>query len=499
MRDLSLIRSEAVMRAPRPQTALSWWCTLGLVLALVSSAQAAPARFSGPYVASPAHVEATVTEWGPDCGPRPQSYTAKDSAHLEVREQDGQLSLIFAQRTLRTNACWSPNPTVKLAKSSAVNGRWSTECRTPKDEPRKESGRYTVTAQAGAALELMEESDYDWRLEASHCVAKVRITQRLERRTAANSKLVGAQEPEPACVPGPVTRIRLRPAEAKLVPGERVCFQVRPSDAEGCAGELDESTIRWELKKQAAARATLAAGCFKAAEAAADAEGTFHVSAVSGDMRAEAVVTVEAADLSDITARRSAGAKLQGTDPQPVAGELAGAGVKAVGVEQRLRWGPFALLAALALALAAGASVWWVRRQRRLAAAQAAARSALSKLEVRIPVPVAAPRAAPQADPQLVTQLGDSGLAGAPPPEPILPSSPPQAPDPREGALICPTCRRGYAPGSTRCTTDGTALMLYADYVRRAKEQKSVVCGNCGAKLDAGAAFCGECGKKLGS
>ena len=114
-------------------------------------------------------------------------------------------------------------------------------------------------------------------------------------------------------------------------------------------------------------------------------------------------------------------------------------------------------------------------------------------------MPVAAPRAAPLADPQLVTQLGDSGLAGAPPPEPILPSSPPQAPDPREGALICPTCRRGYAPGSTRCTTDGTALMLYADYVRRAKEQKSVVCGNCGAKLDAGAAFCGECGKKLGS
>ena len=96
-----------------------------------------------------------------------------------------------------------------------------------------------------------------------------------------------------------------------------------------------------------------------------------------------------------------------------------------------------------------------------------------------------------------VTQLGDSGLAGAPPPEPILPSSPPQAPDPRDGALICPTCRRGYAPGSTRCTSDGTALMLYADYVRRAKEQKSVVCGNCGAKLDAGAAFCGECGKKL--
>jgi predicted amidophosphoribosyltransferase len=39
--------------------------------------------------------------------------------------------------------------------------------------------------------------------------------------------------------------------------------------------------------------------------------------------------------------------------------------------------------------------------------------------------------------------------------------------------------------------------MLYADYVRRAKEQKRAVCGHCGAKLAAGAAFCGECGKKL--
>jgi hypothetical protein len=341
----------------------------------------------------------------------------------------------------------------------------------------------------------MEESEYDWRLEGSHCMAKVRITQRLERRTAANSKLVGAQEPEPACVPGPVARIRLRPTEAKLVPGERVCFQVRGSDAAGCVAEVDESSIRWELKKQAAARGTLVAGCFKAAEAAADAEGTFHVIATSNDMRADAELTVAAADLSDITARRSAAGKSQASDATPLAGEIAGAGVKAV-VEQRLHWGPVALLAALALALAAGAVLWLLRRQRRLVAAQAAARSALSKLEIRVSVPVTTPPEPLRASLQ-TTQLGDSGLAGARGQETILPSSPPQPPDPREGALICPQCRRGYAPGSAQCTSDGTPLMLYADYVRRAKEQKRAVCGHCGAKLAAGAAFCGECGKKL--
>jgi hypothetical protein len=463
------------------------------VLAFASSGFAAPAHFEGPYVASPARVEATVTEWGPDCGARPQSYTAKDSAHLEVREQAGQLSLLFAQRTLRTNACWSPNPTVKLVSSTSKAGQWRTECRTPQGEPRKESGRYTVTAQPGAALELMEESEYDWRLEQSHCAAKVRITQRLERRTAANSKLVGAQEPEPPCVAGPLTRIRLRPLETKLAPGERVCFTVRGLDAEGCPGDVDPATLRWELKKQPAARGALQGACFKAADAAAESEGTFHVGVSSGDMHAEAVITVAATDLSDITARRTAASRSQPGDAPGASGEIEGAGVKAV-VEKPLRWGPIALLLALALALAGATSVWLLRRQRKQQSVARDGAVASKRPSPRAPAPEVSPRASTEAS----APLPAAAAKEQPPMEALLPSSPPQAPDPRDGALICPQCRRGYAPGSAKCTSDGTPLMLYADYVRRAKEQKQVSCGHCGAKLAAGAMFCGECGKKLG-
>ena len=66
-----------------------------------------------------------------------------------------------------------PNPTVKLSSTSAADNRWRTECRTPTGEVRKELGRYTVTVVSRGVLELLEESDYDWRLNESHCVAKV--------------------------------------------------------------------------------------------------------------------------------------------------------------------------------------------------------------------------------------------------------------------------------------------------------------------------------------
>jgi hypothetical protein len=464
----------------------------------MASSAAAQSRYAGPYVASPARIEANVTEWGPDCGARPQSYTAKETAHLEVREQGGHLSLLFAQRTLRTNACWSPNPTVKLANSSSSGGRWRTECRTPQGEPRKESGRYTVTAQSAGVLELMEESEYDWRLEESHCVAQVRITQRLERRTGASSK--AETEPSaPPCVPGEVTRLRLRPLEAELTPGERVCFQVRGFDAQGCASDVDPATLRWELKKQAAVRGTLVSGCFKAADAAADAEGTFRVSATQEDLHAEATVTVAAADLSDITARRTA-SKAQNSEVQPAFdGEVTGAGVKAVGVDRRLRWGPLALIASLALALLGAASFWLVRRHRQQASLLALAQTAPARPVSReaTPMPAREPTPMPVREGAPLPVRGSAVTQVEQPVSDLLPSSPPEAPDPAAGALICPKCRRGYAPGARECTTDGTPLVPYADYVRRAKQQKAVVCGNCGAKLAAGAAFCGECGKKL--
>ena len=108
----------------------------------------------------------------------------------------------------------------------------------------------------------------------------------------------------PACVPGALARIRLRPQDAKIQPGQRVCFSVRGFDAQGCASELDVKDLEWSLDMASGLRGTLAGSCFRASESTAEAEGVFRVTATREGKRDQASVTVAIADLSDITARR---------------------------------------------------------------------------------------------------------------------------------------------------------------------------------------------------
>jgi hypothetical protein len=448
--------------------------TLLSVSLTLPSPASAQATLAGTYKAGPAATVAQVTTWGADCGPRPQDSTDDDRPSVVVKLQGTQLALAFPDRTLRTDACWSPNPHVRLTNATASSNRWRAECATVQGDAKKERGVYTLTAPSNEVLELVEESDYDWQLNESHCVAKVRITQRLARGASAvavpapGPAPVAEPEPAQSCVPGALARLRLRPSEAKIAPGQRVCFSARGLDAAGCALPVAAVPLRWELVKPPGVTGTLSNGCFKAAASAAEAEGRFGVVLTSGSLRTEAGVSVTTADLSDITARRSGtGSELEVADGDEGAAEL--------GIQAAVKGSSLAVkLALAALLFGALAALAWVISAR---------------LRKRMP------------------QLEDDGWGATSPtdhdpnPPAISPSGRPAPGVNTAEQLICPQCRRGYPGGTARCARDGAVPIPYAEFVKQAQaaDTPARTCTACGAQLVAGAMFCGACGAKVRS
>lgn len=448
----------------------------------------AESAFAGNYEPSPQHMEVKVSTWGEDCGTRPEGQVIPEPGKVVVKDDGPQLNLRFSTRTVRTNSCWSQNPGLTLVSATSANGNYRAECRTAAGDPKREVGRYTISASPGK-LELTEESDYDWQLKSSHCVAKVRVTQTLTGLGRAKPppetvKVVDAGSPlaptvpaapadEEKCVPGPAARLRMRPADARIAPGERVCFVIRALDAAGCPRAPADDPLELTLQRPTGVQGTLTGGCFKAAENAALAEGVFKVQAALGNLHAEASVVVAAPDLSDITARRvgSGGAATNASGSS--AETLYETGVRAVAKDGRDTLWLGVGIAVLALLIAFAAVL--ALRAARKSAQPKRPRTSSSFPEPRLSDAVTLEKPAPSAQPVA----------------PVLaPVSGPQR--------ICPKCRRGYPPGSERCASDGEALLDYDDFVAGlAQKSAPRFCPECGEALAPDALFCGACGHKL--
>lgn len=482
---------------PGPSMRTAFGCAAAVSFAALTwaaSAARAESGFAGSYRASPMRIEAQVSAWGVDCGTRPQSQVIEQQGKVEVRDQGAHLVLRFPDRSLRTDSCWSPNPAVKLTSATSVEGRFRAECKTAPGDAKREIGRYSLTASPGK-LELLEESDYDWQLNKSHCIAKVRITQTLVDARKPAPPAPPAEEPVPApaaapapaapekaaCVPGPVARIRLRPSDARIAPGERVCFTIKAFDAAGCAAQ-PPAEASLSLTKPGGAQGTLTGTCFRAAPSAALAEGVFKVVASTSDLRSEANVTVSALDLSDITARRGPSGTGALGPSGPVEETALESGIRAVASGSHgLLWLGLSLAGvAGVLSLVAVGALRALRRQ----ANQAREAQALESAEFSAPVP--RPSAGAAVRP----------VSPAPTPAEVPAVAAAVAKGPQR---VCPKCRRGYAPGTARCAADGEALLDYDQFMKRAQDSAAPprACPQCGERLAAGAMFCGLCGHKL--
>ncbi|MBN8616920.1 MAG: hypothetical protein J0L92_40430, partial [Deltaproteobacteria bacterium] len=282
-----------------------WLVCATVVLAVVSTSRVARADgpFEGDWRQGPMSIDVRVETWGPDCGPRPQSSTVPGRGTVAVTQDGDHLS--FGGRR-STRGCWSDNRAVRVVSSRVQSGSWQILCRTPADDPRRETGTYTLRASGNERIELRDETDYDWTLNESHCTAHVTTTQTFERTGSGSSPpptttttrpppTTTTEPPEPACTPGAPARVTVRPGSADAAIGDRVCFTGRVVDAAGCW--VRGSSV--EISVASGDVGALRGGCVEVARA-----GEATIVGRSGSLEGRATLRAVSMDLSGLIARR---------------------------------------------------------------------------------------------------------------------------------------------------------------------------------------------------
>jgi hypothetical protein len=415
------------MRARVPRTICRALCAFVVLFAHAPVARA-DESLAGAWQAGSTSMDVAVESWGKDCGPRPQSTRSAGGGSVQL-EQAGQVVTIRgANRDLRSDQCWSPNPALRKIGSTHIAGVWTTRCKTGTDDPRQESGTYSLRLVDGDRLLYQDVSHFDWKLKESTCVATITTRQTLMRmrggqparpsNTATATKTPAATT-RPACQPGPAKRIVVRPRNADIELGQTQCFHARVLDAAGC--QLEGVEPRWSLEHAPAIKASLERGCFRAGQSSAEAEGSFTVIASHAGVKAEASVEVSAVSLPALLAKRLetgaiAGEPLPEAEPPPAQSSTR---VAAKATQEAKPTGRRWLIALSALFAAAAAVLLLLRTRPR---ARNAGRA----------------RARASTDPLLgVTR--DSKT-------------------PRARIRRCPACGASYPESSAFCGTDGSAL-----------------------------------------
>lgn len=439
------------------------------------------ARADGPYEGEwrqgAAQITVTVETWGADCGPRPQSSTLPARGTVSVR-QDGDHLSFGAQRS--TRGCWSDNTAVRVVSSRVQPGNWQILCRTPTDDPRRETGTYTLRATSADRIELRDETAYDWSLNESRCIARVVTTQAFDRvrdgataaspsseperpaaqPTAPSTDPTSATTPEPACTPGAPARLQLRPTSADVVAGERACFTARVVDAEGCWVRSAATTLTVTPNELATVRGS----CVEA-----QAAGEALVTARGGGFEARSELRIATNDLSSLIARRSEGGVFGGGEAAELGQDTGVAATAASPQSGSSLWVQIAAIVAIALAGLLVLALILVTRRRRAEEARVAEQRA-QRREAMVRASEEAARAAQAAQAAPVST------------EP----------------MICPICRRGYPAGATECSKDHEQLVPYAEFVaKRQAVGSEKICPTCGTHYPSTTQFCGKDGTTL--
>ncbi len=456
-----------------------------LGLARAAGAQgASEGGLVGLWRASPLRVQVEVLSWGPDCGPRPPTSSTEPGGRVRIALQQGALVLSGAVQG-RSDACWSANRALRRLSATRAEGAWRTVCRTPRNDPRQESGRYRFERMGSDRLRFVERSEYDWKLKRSRCRA-VRTARRTFERVRAGAgggggtagrkgHLAGADGPRRRCVPGEAAALRVVPAEATLQPGARWCPRLLRVDTRGCPLSGRVEGVSWRVEPEGLARLD-EEGCIAPLP---EAEGrALTVAAREGGQEARAVVRVRAMGLADLIAGGRVESPQRGEPEPPSNEEAKGAAVaEAEAVRASRAGGGLGLwvLALGAMLLGGGAmlGVWLLRRRRR---GEAVGRSHGAPGE----------GSGPRGGEEVVSEERMS------PPSSWRSVS--------AGARVCPACRRSLPADALRCPHDGEPTVAYQDYLARQREaarHRGRVCPRCGTRYGPEERFCGEDGAPL--
>jgi hypothetical protein len=505
----------------RTRTALAFFllaCLVSVVLAWPATARA-EGTYDGAWNMSSVSETFTVQQWSGACGKAPETRTMLAGGPVGIRGDSGEL-VITGDRTLRTDQCLDPLPTLVRTVHSQDARSWRTRCATPQTDPRHAvvNTAYFV-APGDDTITVAETGRYEFAINEARCIADVQRAASLTRVTAAPGQAASPSAPPGAAAPSPAYRpavadpvlrpdcsVRGSPARLEVWPsrkllrlGDVFAFHARVLDSSGCP---TGTGLQWSV-------ANLAFKDANAADAAARAQPA---------VDATGKLTVPAQDFSDATfevvvtaAGHSARAKVQVTAPANYealleqsglgpSGELAepavenlattaigASGARAEDGSARRRLLFVGVVGGLTLVLG-GIALVGMRRSKKVREAHRAAEERhaekLAEYE-RVKREREQQHAA-----QMKAHLESVALAQQQ-------AAAAAARGTASGPMFCPSCRRELPAGTTHCPFDSNRLVAVAGHEDLMSGPAGGVCPTCGRGYNPGIKVCPADGDTL--
>ena len=474
--------------------------------------------FDGKWSMSPMSESFTVQQWVAGCGPAPVNGNAGGGGTVSV-VQEGDELVIMGGRVFRTNQCWDPTPALqRVAHSASASGRaWSTRCATPPSDPRRATITTNINAMSDTQIVIIETGRYELNMSEGKCIADVKRSSTLNliaragtapsstassAPTASTATATAAPTPTPTNSPSPPpsidcsppgdpARLEVRPSRKLMRAGESFSFKATVYDSKGCPAP---TSTTWTVKSPSpstTARPQLDnGGKVTVPDGAAEGEIDIEVTAAGKSTHVTVVVT-SSAKYDELLKQSGLNAQGEQADPSVAViatGSIGGTSAHAEDGAKKRRFVFIGVVSALAIGVGVIALVG-VRRSKRAAAIEreAEARHAekLRDFEARKREREAQHAAQMRAHLDSVKRAQDAAAAAS------------ATEAAKFGAMVCPSCRREYAPGSTFCPTDSNRLIPLSGHEDILTGPSGGICPSCNRGFNPGVKQCPHDGEEL--
>jgi hypothetical protein len=497
------------------------WCLSWLCLCGWSGMAHADGPFDGSWNMSSVGEVFTVQEWSAPCGPAPTSGTLVGGGTVTVTGGGGELQISGGRRTLRTDQCLDPMPTLARNVHTQDAHSWRTRCSTPPGDPRHAVVNTAYFATGDNAISIAETGRYEFTINEARCVADVKRGATLSRVVAAVPSATAADTAPSATVPAPTatapppaTTAASAPAKAdcSVAPGDPVRLEVRPSrkllkqgdtfqfraavlDAGGCP---TGTGIAWSVGPS-----TFKDGQTHAGVPTIDGSGlltipsadfpdvTFDVIATAAGKGARASVEVTSPANYDALLAQS-GLGPTGEKDEPAVAVLAttsigAADAKAEDGARKRRFAFIAVVVGLSALLLLVAIIGAVRSRKARGAERAAEARHAEKMRdfERHKAEREARHAA-----QMKAHLESVAIA-----QQQAAAAASRGQD--SGPMFCPSCRREYPAGTTYCSNDSNQLVAIRGHEGLMGGPSGGICPSCHRGFNPGVKVCPHDGEEL--
>ena len=487
---------------------------LGAALLWPGRAHADGASVETTWTMTPLKETFTVQQWSGPCGPPPVSGAIQPGGPATVSIDYGELVIVSGHKSLRSDQCIDPLPTLTAQTHSNDGRTWRTRCTTPPSDPRHAVINAAYFRNADDFISLAETGRYEFTVQGARCIADVTREASLTRQSltagppaAESPSSVARAAPSastlpgaPCAAPGDAARLEVRPSRKLLRFGESYRFRAIVVDANGCP---TTTPIQWSItavhSKETSGtvfRPSIDESGMLDVPVAMATEVKLDVVATAAGHSAQASVEVTSPSSYEQLLAQS-GLDSNGERNEPAVALLATSSLGAADARAqdgaRHRRALFlAIIVGLALALAIVGMFSGLRMRKVRAAERAArARHAEKMREYERQKKEREDRHASEMRAHLESVARAGQMTG----QMTLDATAANAA--LLGSFVCPSCHREFGAGSTVCPFDSSVLVAASSRDLLGADTSGGICPTCSRGYDAGVLHCPHDGEEL--